>query len=52
MLDDAAMVRGRPNMPGTVGVYPNWRLALPEPVGRTMRSPMARDLVQLLGENR
>ena len=52
VLDDAAMVRDRPNMPGTVGVYPNWRLALPEPVDRTMRSPMARDLVQLLSENR
>ncbi|WP_316669750.1 4-alpha-glucanotransferase [uncultured Propionibacterium sp.] len=52
VLNDAAMVRERPNMPGTVGVYPNWRLALPEPVGRVMRSPMAHDLVQLLSENR
>ncbi|RLP06287.1 4-alpha-glucanotransferase [Propionibacterium australiense] len=52
VLDDAAMVRERPNMPGTVGVYPNWCLALPEPVGHTMLSPMTRDLVQLLSENR
>lgn len=52
VMGDAAMARERPNMPGTVGVYPNWRLALPDPVGLVMVSPMARDLVQLLSENR
>jgi 4-alpha-glucanotransferase len=28
-LDDAALSLERPNMPGTVGEWPNWRLALP-----------------------
>ncbi|MCL1840963.1 MAG: 4-alpha-glucanotransferase, partial [Propionibacteriaceae bacterium] len=35
-LDDAAMAKERPNMPGTVGVYPNWRWALPDPVEQVM----------------
>ena len=47
-LDDAAMVRERPNMPGTVGVYPNWCLALPSPVDDVMTSPLAQDLVRLM----
>jgi len=51
-LDDAAMVRERPNMPGTVDVYPNWRLALPRPVEDVMTSPLAHDLVRLMNEAR
>ena len=51
-LDDAAMVKERPNMPGTVDVYPNWRLSLPRPVDDIMDSPMSRDLVQMMNENR
>lgn len=51
-LDDAAMVKERPNMPGTVGVYPNWRLALPRPVDDLMDSPMARDLATMMNESR
>lgn len=47
-LDDAAMVRERPNMPGTVGVYPNWKLALPSPIDQVMASPLAADLVSLM----
>lgn len=51
-LDDAAMVRDRPNMPGTVDVYPNWRLALPKPVDEIMDSEVARDLVSMMNEDR
>ena len=51
-LDDAAMVKERPNMPGTVGIYPNWRLSLPRPVDDIMDSPMSRDLVALMNETR
>lgn len=51
-LDDAAMVKERPNMPGTVAVYPNWRLSLPRPVDDIMDSPMSRDLVALMNETR
>jgi 4-alpha-glucanotransferase len=36
-LDDALAVPERPNMPGTVGTWPNWSLALPEPL-ETMRT--------------
>ncbi len=31
-LEDAAGVEERPNMPGTVGPWPNWSLALPRPL--------------------
>jgi 4-alpha-glucanotransferase len=31
-LDDAFAVEERPNMPGTVDEWPNWRLALPRPL--------------------
>ena len=31
-LDDALGVEERPNMPGTVDEWPNWRLALPRPI--------------------
>lgn len=31
-LDDALAVEERPNMPGTVDEWPNWRLALPQPL--------------------
>jgi len=47
-LEDAAMVRERPNMPGTVDVYPNWCLALPQPVDEVMASTLAKDLVTLM----
>ena len=51
-LDDAAMVRERPNMPGTIDVYPNWCLALPRPVDEIMGSPLSRDLVRLMNDAR
>ena len=31
-LDDAMVVEERPNMPATSDEWPNWRLALPEPI--------------------
>ena len=31
-LDDALAVEERPNMPGTVDEWPNWRLGLPVPL--------------------
>lgn len=41
-LEDALGVAERPNMPGTVGTWPNWRLALPEPLEQIMASEQAR----------
>ena len=49
-LEDAAMVRERPNMPGTVDVYPNWCLALPDPVDKVMASSLSADLVTLMAD--
>ncbi len=51
-LDDAAAVAERPNMPGTVDTYPNWRIALPRPVDDVLTAPLARDLVDLLARGR
>ncbi len=51
-IDDAAMVPERPNMPGTVTTYPNWRFALPRPVDDIMTSELAEDLVRLMHEDR
>jgi 4-alpha-glucanotransferase len=31
-LDDALMVEERPNMPATTDEWPNWSLALPQPI--------------------
>ncbi|MEV0901852.1 4-alpha-glucanotransferase [Actinoplanes sp. NPDC049802] len=47
-LDDAAAVAERPNMPGTVDEYPNWRIALPAPVEDLLATPLARDLLEVL----
>jgi 4-alpha-glucanotransferase len=33
-LEDATGVHERPNVPGTTGEFPNWRLALPLTVDR------------------
>lgn len=51
-IDDAAMVPERPNMPGTVDTYPNWKFALPQPVDDVMTSELADDLVRLMHEDR
>ncbi len=51
-LDDAAGVRERPNMPGTVNQYPNWRIALPQPLEDLLAAPLARELVQVMAVNR
>lgn len=40
-LDDLALVAERPNMPGTVDEWPNWRLALPMPIEELMGDPRA-----------
>lgn len=49
-LDDAAGLRERPNMPGTVTTYPNWCLGLPRPVEDVLSSPLARQVAATLSE--
>lgn len=44
-LDDAAGVAERPNMPGTVDEWPNWRIGLPAPVLDVLDGPIARSIV-------
>ncbi|GAA2182328.1 4-alpha-glucanotransferase [Brooklawnia cerclae] len=51
-IDDAALVAERPNMPGTIDTYPNWRIALPRPVDDIMTADVTRDLVRLMNEDR
>ncbi len=48
-LDDALAVTERPNMPGTVDDWPNWRLALPEPLEQIERLELPRAIAASLG---
>jgi len=41
-LDDALGVRERPNMPGTLDEWPNWRIALPLPLEEIEADPRPR----------
>jgi 4-alpha-glucanotransferase len=47
-LDDAAGVAERPNMPGTVDEYPNWRISLPAPVEEVLAAPLAQEVLTVL----
>jgi 4-alpha-glucanotransferase len=47
-LDDAALSLERPNMPGTVDQWPNWRLALPLPLEKLRESEVAAAIARHL----
>ncbi|HEX2275273.1 MAG TPA: 4-alpha-glucanotransferase [Acidimicrobiales bacterium] len=47
-LDDALAVEERPNMPGTVGEWPNWSIALPAPLERIRDDPRPAEIARLL----
>ena len=47
-LDDAVPVEERPNMPGTVDEWPNWRIALPIPLEEIESGTLARAIAALL----
>ncbi|MFT8394745.1 4-alpha-glucanotransferase [Propionibacterium sp.] len=51
-LEDASLVRARPNIPSIVGRYPNWSIALPRPVEEIMIGPLIHDLAGILGARR
>jgi 4-alpha-glucanotransferase len=51
-LDDAAGVAERPNIPGTIDQWPNWRIALPGPVEDILDSSLARRLVEVFAAHR
>jgi 4-alpha-glucanotransferase len=46
-LDDAAGVSERPNIPGTVDEWANWRIALPAPVEDILDTQLAQRLVEV-----
>ena len=48
-IDDVLAVEERPNMPGTVDQWPNWRLALPAPLEQLEEAPLAARMAQALG---
>jgi len=47
-LDDAMAVEERPNMPATSDEWPNWRLALPEPIETLKTSRLATRIAKAL----
>jgi 4-alpha-glucanotransferase len=47
-LDDAMAVEERPNMPATTDEWPNWRLALPQPIESLTRSKRAQRIARAL----
>lgn len=47
-LDDALVVEERPNLPGTVDEWPNWRIALPAPLEAIEASPLAEIIATAL----
>lgn len=51
-LDDALGVIERPNMPGTIGQWPNWSLALPVPIEDFPQHPGIQAIAEALHLNR
>jgi 4-alpha-glucanotransferase len=50
-LEDVLEVEERPNMPGTVDQWPNWSLALPEPLDAVMEDPRMAALAQVMARH-
>jgi 4-alpha-glucanotransferase len=51
-LDDALAVVERPNMPGTVDEWPNWSIALPEPLESLEDTALPRTIARTLSTGR
>jgi len=49
-LDDAMLVTERPNVPATTTEWPNWSLALPEPIESLEKSRLAARIGRALGK--
>ena len=49
-LDDAIAVEERPNMPGTVDQWPNWRIALPVPLEEILEDPRVATVAEILAK--
>ena len=51
-LDDALAAAERPNMPGTVDEWPNWSIALPEPLEALEQAPLPHAIAGVLARRR
>ncbi len=51
-LDDALAVEERPNMPGTMGEWPNWSIALPVPLEGLEQAPLAHSIATAFAQRR
>ena len=51
-LEDAAGMSERPNMPGTIDSWPNWSLALPEPLEAVLARPLTGEISHTLATPR
>jgi len=51
-LDDAMAVEERPNMPASGDEWPNWSLALPDPIETLEQSPLALKIGRALRRGR
>jgi 4-alpha-glucanotransferase len=51
-LEDALVVEERPNMPGTTDEWPNWSLALPEPIEDLEADPRVHRVLDAILEGR
>jgi 4-alpha-glucanotransferase len=51
-LEDALIVEERPNMPGTTHQWPNWCLALPEPIEELEVDPRVQRLISTMADAR
>jgi len=51
-VDDALAVEERPNMPGTLDEWPNWRIALPKPLEEIEASPLAESIAAALNQRK
>ena len=49
-LEDAAAVEERPNVPGTIDEWPNWRIPLAVTLEQLEASPLARRIASALDE--
>jgi 4-alpha-glucanotransferase len=50
-LEDALGVHERPNVPGTTGEFPNWRLSLPVPIEDIETSDGVVRLIHVMRES-
>ena len=51
-LDDVLAVEERPNMPSTTTEWPNWSIALPQPIEEIMVRPAALSIAKSLSRPR